>query len=110
MANDYTAYAGDTLEIVVTAQDEDGAALDLTGAALVYILCDRDRVEVLRKSSADGEIIVASNVATVTIDAGDTAALGGAQAYHELQCTDAAGNVSTLLAGYALFKRTEIAP
>ncbi len=109
MTTTYTAYAGDTQQIEIDVGDEAGAPLDLTGAALVYILRSRAGVEVLRKTTGDG-ITVAGNTATVTIDAGDTATLGSGQAYHELQCTDVAGNVSTLLAGWVTFTRTEIAP
>lgn len=112
MAYDYTAFAGNTLRIVVTATDEAGDPLDLAGASLVYSLIGSNGVEVLRKTSADGDVTLAgeivSDTATIFIAAGDTSALAGQRAYHELQCTDAAGNVSTLLAGWVTFRSTGI--
>ncbi len=78
MAEDYTAYAGDTLQIVVEVTDEAGDPLDLTGAALIYVLRSRATgAEVVRKTSAAGEITVSGDTATIAIDAGDTTALGG---------------------------------
>ena len=109
MTTDYEAYAGDTLQITLTVLDESGAPLDVSSAAMIYIVRDRNNVEVLRKTSAAGTIAASGNIATVLIGAGDTASLDG-QAYHELQATDASGNVSTLLAGWVRFRRTEIEP
>lgn len=102
----YAAYAGNTLQVRVTVLDETGAALNLTGASLIYILCDSAGAEVLRKTSEAGEITTSGNVATIAIDAGDTDGL--AEAYHELQCTDALGYVSTLLAGMVVFEGVKI--
>lgn len=110
MATDFVAYAGDTQQIVVTVTDEAGAALDMTGCALVYVMCDAAGAELLRKTTADGEITIAGNVAAVAIDAGDTTALAGVYVYHEMQITDTLGNVSTLLAGTVTFVRTRITP
>jgi hypothetical protein len=53
-------------------------------------------------------ITVSGNVATITIGAGETSGL--AAAHHELQATDTAGNVSTLMTGTVTFTPTEIAP
>lgn len=101
----YTAYAGDTLEIAVTVTDEAGAALPLTGAALVYVIYNSAGAEKVHKVSGAG-ITTDGNVATIAIAAGDTALLE--RAYHELQVTDTSGNVSTLLAGPIRFDPTRI--
>lgn len=109
MTTDYEAYAGDTLNITLTVLDESSTPLDVSGAAMIYVVRNRNNAEVLRKTTADGTIAVSGNVATVLIAAGDTAALDG-QAYHELRATDGSGNVSTLLAGWVRFRHTEIEP
>ena len=107
--NEYTAFAGDTLRIEVTVLDEAGEPLELTGASLVYVLVDTSGTEVLRKTSDDEEITINDNMVIIAIEAGDTSALGGERIYHELQLTDAGGNVSTLVAGWVTFEATEIA-
>lgn len=110
MTNDYVVFAGDTLQLRVEVDDEAGAALDLAGVEFVYILHDRAGERMLRKTTSGEGITLDGNVATIAIAAGETAELGGATAYHELQATDSNGNVSTLLAGWVAFRRTEIAP
>lgn len=118
MAYDYTAFAGNTLHLRVELVDEAGEPLDVTGAHLVYVLRTPEGVEVVRKTSDASDITVTgdvvNDVATISIGAGETTALGGGRAWHELQCTDAAGNVSTLLAGWVTFLKagieTEVEP
>lgn len=93
--SDYTCVAGDTLSLAVTVVDEAGAAVDLGGSTLIYVLCSEAGTEVLRKTSSSG-ITVSSNVATITIAAGETTSLANQVAYHELQITEPTGNVATL--------------
>ena len=108
MATNYAAYAGDTLQVTVTALDEAGAPLSLTGCTLTYIITDADGTTVITKSTADGSITTNANVATIAIDAGETTDL--TTAYHELECVDTDGNVSTLLADTLIFTPTRIEP
>lgn len=94
--SDYTCVAGDTLPLVVTVVDQAGAAVNLAGAVLVYAIYSEAGVEVVRKTSAAGQITISGNVATITIAAGETTSLANQVAYHELQVTDSTGRVETL--------------
>lgn len=105
---DYTAYAGDTLSIAVTVTDETGTAWDVTWLTAKYILHNPLVAQtVLTKTSTAGQITLAGNVVTVNIAAGDTAGLAGTY-YHELQLTDIAGQVATVVAGNVQFVQTLI--
>lgn len=49
------------------AFDENGAAVDLTGATIVYAAADTNCSPVLSASTADGKITISTTVATITI-------------------------------------------
>jgi hypothetical protein len=96
--------SGDSLDIGVTALDADGAALDITGATITYAISPADEpggTAVVTKSTADGITITdaAAGTFTITIDAGDTAALETADYHHEVQVTTADSKVYTILRG-----------
>ena len=109
---DVTIYGGNDVAIDVTLFDATGAALDVTGATLEWGMAPKAGVDAtLRKSTAGGsdEIDVTDapgGLATVHVDAADTAALQG-EYRHELRMIDAAGKITTLLTG-TLVIRTSI--
>lgn len=81
-------YAGDSKNIIVSVTDEGGSALDISGATFVYELSGR---EVVKK---DG-IISGDSEVTFKLSPEDT--LGWSGVYpHEVEMTDAAGNISTV--------------
>jgi hypothetical protein len=102
-----TTYAGDNIVLNFTVVDENGNALNLTGATFAYSLApDEGDVAVLVKSSATVGISVTSAVTgllSVTILNTDTPLLLGPM-WHQLVMTDASGNVSTLMTGIITFK------
>jgi hypothetical protein len=102
LKSDMEAFSGNDLTLEVTATDQDGSALDLSGAqALIYAI---------GKSATGGALITkglgsgvtvtdaAGGVLEVALSADDLEPLNGAY-YHELRLTNAAGKKSTLLYG-----------
>lgn len=95
MAQNFSMISGDTKRLEVTIQDADGAEVDVTGAAVTYVIAD-SAVRVA-KTTDDG-ITIDGAVVTVTLDPADTAELAGVYA-HEMQITDPSGNVGTVMIG-----------
>lgn len=91
----YSMASGDSKQLIVTIVDDAGAPVDVTGGTVVYVIADRE-VRVT-KTTGDGVVIDESTV-TVTLDPADTAALAGLYG-HEMQVTDVAGHVYTVLTG-----------
>lgn len=87
---------GDSNVVTMTIT-EDGAAVDLAGAAFALRLA-RDLGatgdDILVSKSTD-DFSVSGNVATCTLDPADTAALSPGLYWVEVQATDASGNVTT---------------
>lgn len=92
-------YAGDAAELAIELTDEEGAALDLSGASLSWTLARSPFAEssVLSKTSGDG-IAVEGSTATVSLTGAETAGLLG-DYWHQLVVTDAQGNPSTVATG-----------
>lgn len=109
---DATIYAGRTyeLEVTVTDDDNDDAALDITGCDIYYVIVENGTV-ILSKSTDDGDGITitdaAGGVFQIAIDPADTEALGGKRKlYHEAALVDGAGNESTLFVGEMNIERS----
>lgn len=92
---DFSMFAGDTKDIVVTMSD----STNLTGATIAWVLRRggvTGTVEV-PKSTTSG-ISISNTTFTVRLSASDTANLKG-RYYHEAEVTDVSGNVSTVMTG-----------
>lgn len=88
---DVRVTAGDTLTFSLTVRDTDGDPFPLTGTVAAQArrtFADPDRV--------DFAVDVESNVATLTLDAGQTGEMGGVWVW-DVQYTD--GDVRTLAGG-----------
>ena len=100
MTVDFTAYAGDTLNVVVRLFDELGAPWNIEGLDATYIIHDESANETLvTKTSVDDEIESVGNEVRIYLAAGDTNTLRGTY-YHELRLVDTDGQVSTVLTGH----------
>lgn len=91
-------HSGDTLVAEVPIVDEDGVAVDLTGAAATYRIADSAHGTVHVEKAEGAGIVLAGDTATITLAPADTAELSGWY-YHELEIIDTLGNVSTVFAG-----------
>jgi hypothetical protein len=99
--------AGDDLRIEVTVADGDSNndAKDLTGAAAQFVVAPSRGADPVLTKSTDGDITIVDADAgrlDIPINGSDTQGLGGGRSrtYHvELEVTDAAGNVATVLEG-----------
>lgn len=82
-----TLFAGDSKKLTFTITDEQGGALDISGAVFNY------KIGEIEKSGAvtDGP----NGIVTVKLDPADTASLPTV-VVHELEMTDPIGNVSTV--------------
>lgn len=97
-------YSGDTREITVTVTDKAGAAVDCSSVTIVYALDTAPHsggTPLVSKTTAGGDFTIggASNhEVTFTLDPADTADLSGTY-YHEMEITNVAGDVATVLEG-----------
>jgi hypothetical protein len=95
--------AGDDVRLEVTVTDEDGSAVDLSGATVVWGLARRPTADaaLVEKSTDTGGITItdaASGEFAIEVEATDTEGLEGTF-YHEAELTDSGGSVSTVLTG-----------
>lgn len=110
---DITMFAGDTKTLQVTVKDENGDAVDLTGASIRWQASRsvNKRPADLEKSVGDGITITDATAGRfdVTLDSADTEDLRG-DFYHEAEVIDASGNVSTVFTGTLTIEPTLIKP
>jgi len=90
----FEMHAGDTKTLLITIVDEDGAAANLTGAALRYVMA-RGANPLVVKTTSGGEITIAANVATVPLLAADTAPLDGMY-FHEMELIQGSDKATVL--------------
>jgi hypothetical protein len=92
----FSIYDGDSLLIDVTITDEQGAALDISGAVFRWRLVGASQS--VAKSTDNGITITNAQQGGVEIrlEPADTSGLSGVF-QHELEMTDSQGNVSTVL-------------
>jgi hypothetical protein len=95
----FEMFAGDTKPIVVNVIDENGVPLDLSGSIIKWGL---------RRGEFSTENLVLKSTPEIEIDADkitikllpeDTKLLSGSNFFHECECTDQLGDVSTLFTG-----------
>ncbi|MBW7475967.1 hypothetical protein K0T92_14570 [Paenibacillus oenotherae] len=96
----FTMYAGDTKEIVVTIPD-----VDLLGATIKWAMLKTATGPTIIQRSTTVGIIVDADAGTFTfkLESADTENLYG-QYYHEAELTDVLGNVSTIMTGAVFIK------
>jgi hypothetical protein len=99
----FEAYKGDTRNISVSVEDDDGAAVDLTGATIKWAAANTPTsVAVISKQTGGSGISItdaSGGVFVITLQPADTASLRARTYYHEAQVTDAGGVISTVLTG-----------
>src|SRR6266851_1575561 len=100
---------GDDAPILLTLLKLDGSAFDLTGATVLFSLKANpgDTAFVLQKSSATGGVVISNpataGLATLTLNASDTAALQEATYQMDVQVTDSQLKKHTLIKGTVTF-------
>lgn len=100
----FSMVSGDDKTLSITVTDSAGDAVDLTGASASWALGKQGQAALVIKT---GTISApATGVVTIALEPADTAALAG-NYYHEMQVTDASGNVSTVAAG-AVYIRADM--
>lgn len=109
---DATLYAGDDRTLRFTLTDAAGAPLNLTGYELAWALRGAGGLVEIAKSLGSGIAVVGlatAGVVDVTLTHTDTIGLGAFGHPHQLEGTDASGNVSTLAEG-VITVRASVAP
>lgn len=95
-------YAGDSLEITISVDDANGNNKDLSGASVSWVVAEKPGGSaVIDGSTTDVSVSVtdaAAGEVTVTVGNGVTDDLVGSY-YHELEVTDSAGDVDTVMRG-----------
>jgi hypothetical protein len=109
---DFTLYQGDTRRIVVTVQDAAGQPVGLVGVAAKWQAApgtaDRFSPTAVITKEIGAGIEITDGVAgelTISLAPEDTAGLTGTY-YHELQITDASGDITTVLTGTMTVRRS----
>lgn len=101
--------AGDSENIEVTVVDEEGTAVDLTGASIEYAI--KTTVEAVTNelllTTADFSITILANVFSIAVSPNDTVSLNGTY-YHECEITLADGRVFTAFSGSIFISPTGV--
>ncbi|PEL12651.1 hypothetical protein [Bacillus sp. AFS017336] len=95
LKQNFSMYAGDSKEIVVSVVDENGVALPLSGATVKWILMNNSSS--ITKNTTNGITLSGSDI-HIKLDPADTLTLTGLYE-HEIELTDSLGNVSTVTKG-----------
>lgn len=101
-----TMYAGDTLQILCTILDADGAPIELAGSTATYVLSTAPSgiALVTKSSTVSGEInLLVNGVAEINVDPADTADFATGTYYHELEIVTADAETITGMAEYIHF-------
>lgn len=98
---DLTIEQGATWVYQLTLLTTAGAAFDVTGYTIrMHIREDiRDTTPLETLTTTDGEIVIATNVVTLSLSATATAALAFHQAVYDIEMQSAAGVVTRLMKG-----------
>jgi hypothetical protein len=96
-------YSGDDKTVTITVLDNNDDAVLMGGASATFrVFNPVDGSTLFTKTTGAGEISILSNVLTVTVNAADTASLGGTSFLvyrYECEVIDGSGNVSTVARG-----------
>lgn len=106
-----TIWAGDTVNLDVAVTNSAGAAKDITGATIAYVLFNEPAgATVLTKTTADDIAITpgTGGLFTITLEPADTESVAPGAYYHEAEVTDISGNVATVLTGKVTIMRSRI--
>lgn len=109
MTVDYTAYAGDDLQIEVTVTTADNEPAYLVGSTATYVISRNLTAKVIKTLTAGAIVVSDTNKYLIDIDAADTVELSGTY-QHELKFIDFSGNTYTSLYGDVEFRATAIRP
>lgn len=97
---DFSLYAGDTRNIVVTVTNSDGTPANLTGATIKWVAA-RGKLVMISKDTIDNGIVITdalNGAYTIRLNQSDSSDLAG-NLTHESVVTDAFGNITTILTG-----------
>ena len=102
----FEIWSGDHKNLVAAITGSDGAAQDMTGMTIEWIM--RPAAEaaslVRRTSAVSGGISISTSTLTISMSPADTVSLGGTY-WHECSASDTDSNVATLFTGWATVNR-----
>lgn len=104
-AQNFEIYQGDDKQIIITVYDENGAILDLTGYAAVWVAVQQTTFDVVisKETEASGGISIpdpTNGQLIIELDANDTVSIAPKVYNHQCEIEDASGNHSTVTTGY----------
>lgn len=102
----FAMVSGDDKTLSVSCVDNNGDAVTVTGGSASYEIATSVHASTpsISKTSTAGEITLSGSTITITLEPDDTADLDG-EYYHELQVTDASGNVYTGFSGTVIIRK-----
>jgi hypothetical protein len=108
---DFSMYAGDSKNIVITVTDDNGSPMNLLNATVKWALKKRVKSteNMIYKTTTDGITITDAQNGLIKISLLpiNTSSLSGMY-YHECEVTDQSGNVSTVTTGYITVKESGV--
>ncbi len=106
----FEMHSGDTVVIVVTVLTGKDQVVPITGATAIFIVAKSENGSAIFSKSVGSGIVLTDpvqGVMTITLNSGDTEALVGVH-YMELELTDAALRVSTIVVGHINIRKNVI--
>ena len=105
VAQDFEIVSGNDRSVNITVTDDDGNAVDLTGATITWKAATSPEASsalITKTNDSTNGISVSTpsnGVLTINLDPADTQSLDGVY-YHETLVTDSSGNKSTVAIGH----------
>lgn len=95
----FEMFAGTRKDLAISVTDGAGDPLVMTGASILWRLCEHEYASALVEK-ASPEVTINSSIVTVPLQKGDTSSLAG-KYYHEVRLTDASSNEDVIAKGWA---------
>jgi len=112
ISQDFELFSGNHKTLHCTVLDEDGNAVDITGATIVWALANHEnsKSRLITYTSPTNVTIVAPLLGTfdVSIQGPATEALKSGEYYHEARVTSSGGSVTTVIFGKVDLKHNVI--
>lgn len=102
-ASDFSIYVGDSRSLIITVQDQNGVAVNITGATFKWVIVNQAGSTIrLKDNGTIGGISITNAIngqCTISIAAADTQSLPPGSYSHEARMIDSASNSSVIFKG-----------
>jgi Ethanolamine utilization protein EutJ (predicted chaperonin) len=110
-SQDFSMYAGDSRNLIVTVTDPNNNVINITGATIKWVLVNGDQVVRYKDNQSAGGITITNATNgqfQVSITSNDTTSLPPGTYQHEARMIDSSGNSSLLFTGNVTISKSYV--